>query len=196
MRIGVLGGTFDPIHRGHTALAEAARHCAKLDRVVLVPSRLPPHRPPPVAPANDRLAMCRLAAASRADLDVSDVELRRSGPSYTIDTLHQLRRANPDADLFLVLGWDAARDIREWQRPDEVLGLAGLVIVARPGLASPTAADIELAGIPPKTAQLCQVATPAVNATEIRRMAAQGQPLDGLVEPAVAAYIREHGLYA
>src|SRR5205807_6072650 len=112
VRVGVGGGTFDPIHLGHVAMAEAAADCAGLDRVLLRPASVPPHREAAAAPAEDRLAMTRIAVAGHPRLDVSDLELRRAGPSYTVDTLRTLGRKRPGDELYLVLGWDAARDIR------------------------------------------------------------------------------------
>jgi len=191
-----MGGTFDPIHVGHVAMAEAAADCAGLDRVLLVPAGLPPHRGPATADAADRLAMCRLAAAGHARLEVSDVELSRTGPSYTVDTLRALARERPDADLHLLLGWDAARDIRSWRSPDEVMRSARLVVVTRPGYAAPAERDLRAAGIDPERAILCDVPTPDVESTDVRRLVERGASLAGLVDPAVEAYLRHHRLYA
>src|SRR5215467_7405066 len=107
MKLGVVGGTFDPIHLGHVAMAEAGADCAGLDRVLLVPAGVPPHRGAATASAADRLAMVRIAAAGHPRLEVSDVELRRAGPSFTVDTLRALAAERPDAQLHLLLGWDA-----------------------------------------------------------------------------------------
>jgi nicotinate-nucleotide adenylyltransferase len=195
VRVGVVGGTFDPIHLGHVALAEWAAACAGLDRVVLVPAGRPPHRGEATAPAADRLEMSRLAAAGHPLLEVSDLELRREGPSYTADTLRELGARHPGAELFLVLGWDAARELRSWHRPDEVLRLARLVVVSRPGFPAPGPADLEAAGIDPSRVVLCGEGTPEVESTDIRRLLEEGRSLDGLVDPAVEAYLRRHGLY-
>lgn len=177
-------------------MAEAAAACAGLDRVLIVPAGVPPHRHPAVAAGADRLQMCRFAVDGRPRLEVSDLELRRPGPSYTVDTLRILARERPGDELYLVLGWDAARQIRSWREPDEVLRLARLVVVSRPGYAPPEPADLVAAGIDPARAVLCTVATPDVVATEVRRLAARGESLAGLVEPAVEAYLRRRGLYA
>lgn len=195
MRIGIVGGTFDPIHLGHLAVAEAARACAGLDRVVLVPAAIPPHRGPARASAEDRLAMARMAAAGEEGVEVSDIELRRGGRSYTVDTLRALAAANPHAELFLVLGWDAAREIQSWHRPDEVLQLARLVIVGRPGAGLPSERDLVEAGIDPARAEVCEQPTPDISATRVRELAAADAPLEDLVVPGVARYIEEHGLY-
>src|ERR1700704_3009757 len=145
MRIGVLGGTFDPIHFGHLAVAKAAIERAHIDRLLFVPSAQPPHRTAAVAPAEDRFAMTNLAVQGEPRFEVSDVEVRRGGRSYTVDTLNELHRAFPNDELFLILGWDAARLFRTWHEPERVRKLASVVIVDRPGLGRP--ASSELAGL-------------------------------------------------
>ena len=196
MKLGIVGGTFDPIHLGHVAMAEAGADCAGLDRVLLVPAGVPPHRGAATASAADRLAMVRIAAAGHPRLEVSDVELRRAGPSFTVDTLRALAAERPDAQLHLLLGWDAAREIRAWRSPDEVLRLARLVVVSRPGYPPPAEADLRAAGIPPEDVLLCDVPTPDVESTDVRRLVEEGASLAGLVDPPVEAYLRHHRLYA
>ena len=195
MRVGLVGGTFDPIHVGHLAMARAARDCADLELVLLMPSAEPPHRDPATATAGHRLEMARLAAAGEDRIEVSDIEVRRPGRSYTVDTLEELRRSRPDDVLYLVLGWDAARELTSWERLERVLELATLVVVARPGFPDPTSADLLAAGLDPRHVILCGDRTPDVVATEIRERLARGQSLDGLVDPRVAEYIRSRGLY-
>jgi nicotinate-nucleotide adenylyltransferase len=194
-RLGVLGGTFDPIHVGHVTLAREAIACAHLDRLLLLPASIPPHKHAASASADDRLEMCRLACAELPHVEVSDLELRRDGPSFTVDTLQALHDEEAGAELSLVLGWDAARLLPAWREPRRVLELAGLVLFRRPGVPGPTDDDLRAAGIDAARTVLCDVATPEVDATEIRRRAATGASLDGLVPPAVAAYIAAHGLY-
>lgn len=191
-----MGGTFDPIHLGHVAMAEAAADCAGLDRVLLVPASVPPHRAAATAPARDRLAMVQLAAAGHPRLEVSDIELRRAGPSYTVDTLRALARERPGSELHLLLGWDAARDIRAWHAPDDVLRLARPVVVTRPGYPVPTERDLAEAGIEPTWAILCDVPTPDIDSTDVRRLVERGASLAGLLDPAVEAYLKRHRLYA
>ena len=196
MSIGVLGGTFDPIHVGHLAAASAALDCAHLDRVLFVPSASPPHRPPAVAPAEHRLAMCELAIEGEPRFEVSEVETRRGGPSYTVDTLLELHRLHPDGEMFLILGWDAAKLFRSWREPDRVAALATLIIVARPRIQPPEAPELRAAGIDPARAVLCLRPTPDVSASSLRRAIAAGESIDGKVPPAVASYIAVHHLYA
>jgi len=195
VRVGLLGGTFDPIHNGHLAAAEAARRCAGLDEVLLVPAGRPPHKRGTHAPARDRLEMCRLAARDIPGLRVWDVEVARPGLSYTVDTLLAFRSGRPQDIPYLLLGWDAARQIRTWHDPVRLVALADMVIFSRPGLAAPAAADLRAAGLDPERVVLCLEPTPDVTATQVRRRAAQGRPLDGLVPPTVAEYIAGHGLY-
>jgi len=124
-----------------------------------------------------------------------DWEAGRPGRSYTVDTLRAFRKLRPADDPFLILGWDAARDLRTWRKPEEVLRLARLVVVGRPGLDSPTPEGLRLAGIDPQQAILCMQPTPDVAATTVRRLAATGEPLEDLVPGVVEDYIRERGLY-
>jgi len=195
MRLGVLGGTFDPMHNGHVAAAEAALECANLDEVLFVPTGNPPHRPPAEASPLQRLEMCRLATADNPRFAVSDIEVKREGLSYTLDTLWALRGANPHAELFLVLGWDAASQLRSWHRPDEVLAIAPIVVVSRPGRNAPEEGDIKNAGLDPARIVLCPHVTPAVSGSGIRRAIAAGKSIAGLVPPAVERYIASHHLY-
>lgn len=195
MKLGVLGGTFDPMHDGHVAAGEAAVECAGLDEVVFVPTGNPPHRPPAEASPAQRLEMCRLATADEPRFSVSDVEVERDGPSFTLDTLLALRGANPHAELFLVLGWDAASQFRSWYKPDEVLAIAPIVVVSRPGRNAPGEADLRTAGLDPARILLCAGTTPSVSGSEIRRAIAAGKSIAGMVPEAVERYIAAHHLY-
>jgi nicotinate-nucleotide adenylyltransferase len=196
VRIGLLGGTFDPFHNGHVAAAKAAIVCARLDRVVFIPAAQPPHRPPAIASAEQRLEMCRLGTTGDARFSVSEVELKREGPSYTVDTLSEMRRQHAHDELFVILGWDAARLFSTWHKPDEVRELASIVVVARPRLDSPGEKDLEGVGLDPATTVLCLRATPDISASEIRRAVAAGEPITGKVPPAVERYVASHRLYA
>jgi nicotinate-nucleotide adenylyltransferase len=195
LRLGILGGTFDPIHAGHLAAAHAAMQCARLDRVLFVPSAQPPHRGPASAPAEDRLAMVRLAIEGGADFEVSDVEVRRGGKSYTVDTLTELHRTHPGDELFLILGWDAARLFRSWREPDEVSRLASVVIVARPGTDAMQASELAGTGIPPARVVKCTVPTPDVSSSDLRIALAAGESVPGKLPAAVERYIASRHLY-
>lgn len=191
----MVGGTFDPVHNGHLAAAEAAIECADLDQVVFVPTGTPPHRPPTVASAAQRLEMTRLAIAGDPRFAVSDVEVDRDGPSYTVDTLLALRNANPHAELFLVLGWDAAALFRSWYRPDEVIALAPIVVVTRPGRRPPSPDDLKAAGLQPGRVILCERPTPDVSASQIREAVREGRAVSDVLPDAVARYIASQHLY-
>ena len=195
MKVGVLGGTFDPIHRGHLAAADAAMDCAGLDRVLLVPTGRPPHRRGAVASAEQRLEMCRLAIDGNPRFAVSDVEIRRDGLSYTADTLQQLKHEHPGDELYLVLGWDAARLFASWHQPDVVLRLASVVVVTRPGSATPDAAALQDAGLDPATTALCARPTPDISGSALRRAIAGGEPVGDRLPDAVERYIAKNRLY-
>jgi nicotinate-nucleotide adenylyltransferase len=192
----VLGGTFDPIHVGHLAAADAAIECARLDRVIFMPTGQPPHRPSAAASPEHRLEMTRLATAGDPRFAVSDIELRRPGVSYTSDTLRELHALHPNAELFLILGWDAARQFSTWHRPEGVRELATIVVVARPGSASPHQAAVEAAGLGGDRVILCLERTPDVSASAIREDTKNGRSIEGKVPPAVERYIATHHLYA
>jgi nicotinate-nucleotide adenylyltransferase len=195
LRLGILGGTFDPIHVGHLAVAKGAIECARLDRVLFVPSAQPPHRAAALASAEDRLAMTKLAIEGEPSLEVSDVEVRRGGRSYTVDTLNELHRAHPDDELFLILGWDAARLFRTWHEPERVAALASVVIVDRPGVGQPDLSELAGIGLDPARVIKCHFPTPDVSGSALRRAVAARQPVTGQVPPAVELYIAERNLY-
>ncbi|HKB34787.1 MAG TPA: nicotinate-nucleotide adenylyltransferase [Candidatus Dormibacteraeota bacterium] len=196
MRLGIFGGTFDPIHIGHIAAAGAAMECAHLDRVIFIPSAQPPHRAAATAPAEDRLAMTNLAMQREPRFEVSDVEVTRGGRSYTADTLAELAREHPSDELFLILGWDAARLFRTWHEPDRVSKLSSVVIVDRPGLGQVNASELAGLGLDPARVVRCHTATPDVSASALRRAIAAGRPVTGQLPPAVERYIAEHRLYS
>ena len=195
-RIGVLGGTFDPIHVGHLAAARAAMDCAQLDRIIFVPTGRPPHRPPTATEPGHRLEMTRLATSLDERFEVSDVEVKRPGRSFTSDTLRELHAQHPEDQLFLVLGWDAARLFKTWHEPDDVRRLATIAVVARPGSGSPQQSDLDAAGLDGDGVILCLVGTPDVSASEIRQDIKEGRSIEGKVPPAVERYITAHRLYS
>ena len=139
--------------------------------------------------------MCRLATAGDPRFTVSTIELERAGPSYTLDTLLALRGANPHAEMFLVLGWDAASQLRSWHRPDEVLALAPVIVITRPGRAAPTAEDVKTAGLDPARVILCPRPTPSVSGSELRRDLMAGRTVTGRVPETVEHFIATHHIY-
>lgn len=210
-RIGILGGTFDPVHVGHLEAAAVAERALELDELLLMPSMTPPHRhTQPKASAFHRFAMVALAVADRGDFIASDDELRTEGPSYTSDTLARLHaRGFAPTELFFVLGSDAFSDIAGWHRFPQVLDAAHFVVVTRPGI---TLTDIQrrvpdlvprildaaaFAASRPGAPRIVVVpaVTPDVSSTEIRRRVAAGESLTGLTPPAVISHISRHGLY-
>ena len=195
MRIGILGGTFDPVHVGHLAAARAAIECAGLDRVVFVPTGEPPHRSAALAGAKHRLEMTRLAIDSEKALEVSDVEIRRGGISYTADTLRELKNIYPRDELFLILGWDAARLFATWRLPDQITRLATVVVVTRPGSGEADSAALRTAGLDPKRTVLCARETPDISGSELRDAIASGQPVGDRLPQAVLEYIARNRLY-
>ena len=198
MRLGLLGGTFDPVHRGHLALARAARDELGLDEVLFLPAGQPWRKAGQMIASNEhRLAMLRRALEGEAAFQVSRLELERPGPSYTADTLEALRDDRPEDELFFLLGEDALMDLPNWERPRRIPELARLA-VARRADSSPEAleeAERRLPGLGERVIWLKMPAV-AVSATEIRERVREGQPIGGLVPATVEEYIRKQGLYS
>ena len=223
--VGVLGGTFDPIHLGHLSVARQAADALGLSRVLLLPSRTPPHRPvDPSASMFHRFAMAALAASADPRLAASDLELIREGTTYTADTLRALRRTGLEGwQIFFLTGADAFAEIATWREYPAVLDLAQFLVCTRSGVAASSlparlpslarrmipvpvsvplpgaeAPGLHLATVPgaPETRVfLLDCATPDISSTDIRARARAGRPLAGLVPPEVDDHIRRHGLY-
>jgi len=193
--IGIMGGTFDPVHNGHLAAARQLRDVAGLTEVWLMPNAMPPHRTAaPVASAADRLEMVKLAVDSQPGLLPSALELDRGGISYTIDTVRELARMLGGQPFAILLGSDAALQIRSWHEADALLDEARFVIFNRPEttLAPQTLHEL---GFAPARTQIVHLDTPAVAAHQVRDRLARGIQIDDLVPAAVADYIRTHHLY-
>ena len=198
MRVGVVGGTFDPVHLGHLAMGEEARVQLALDRVLFLPAGQPWMKEgKPLGPAKDRVQMLRLAIASNPHFQVCLEEVTRPGPTYTVDTLMKLmEELRPETRIFFIVGQDAMQDFHRWKEPEKLLGLCTLAIAERPGYGKFDLAD--LASMFPEAGERVQAfAMPAIgiSSTEVRRRAAEGVSLRYHVPDAVAAYIEEHGLY-
>lgn len=194
-RVILLGGTFDPVHCGHLAVAAQASRLLDAEQVWLVPAGIPPHREATLASAADREAMVRAAVVGRADLRIADVELRRDGPSYSSDTVAALAAAHPDVEQWFLLGADAAREIGGWHALGRLLEIVRFVLVNRDGVGTLTLAEAVRLGFDPARTRVVRVDSPPISATEVRRRVAAGLPLDGWVPEAVAAIIAARGLY-
>jgi len=195
-RVGILGGTFDPIHFGHLAIAEAARQELGCERVVFVPARTPPHRPDrPIAAAGDRAAMVGLAIAANRSFELSRLELDRDGPSYTIDTVRAL--AASSTDLWFILSAEAFAGFLEWREPGRILDSCRLAVLPRDGHPAPDLEPVRAALGADAVERIRVVEGPLIRlaATEVRRRAARGLSVRYLVPDAVATYIDEHTLY-
>ncbi|MFO7273462.1 MAG: nicotinate-nucleotide adenylyltransferase [Bacillota bacterium] len=197
-RVAILGGTFDPIHLGHLAAAQGVLYRTGVERVVFLPNREPPHKQgQPVTPAEHRAAMVRLAIADNPAFAFSDLELRRPGPSYTIDTVRALAAEHPDWELALIVGLDSLLEIRTWREWEALLASTDFFVVTRPGY-DLAAAHRLLAELGPRLSarvRLLEIPGVAVASADLRRLAAEGYPLRYLVPDPVARYIAEHGLY-
>ncbi len=193
-RIGLLGGSFDPVHVTHVDLADRARDALGLDRVLLIPAARPPHKlQRRLSSDEDRLAMLELAVEGRPGLEVDDRELRRGGISYTIDTVEDLSRQNPGARFYLIVGADNLADLAGWHRFQDLARKVVLVVFHRPG--SPSDIPEALRGTPDLRMEVLTAPLSPVSSTAIRRRATQGLDLTGWVPPGVAEFIRRRGLY-
>jgi nicotinate-nucleotide adenylyltransferase len=195
-RIGVLGGTFDPVHNGHLYVANALREALGLERILWVPAGRPPHKAGQIVSSDrDRLAMLDLALSGSAADQINTIDIERSGPSYTADTLEILAECLAPARLFFLIGEDSLRDLPTWHDPERLLRAAELAVAARPGV------DADLASIarqiPSVQSRVHLVPTEeiAISSSEIRRRVGEHQSIHGLVPAPVEAYIRDRGLY-
>ncbi len=191
MRIGIYGGSFDPVHYGHLLLAESAREQLKLDKVLLMPAATAPHkRGQESAPAKSRIEMLELAIGGHAALEISRLEIDRGGVSYTVDTLSTLRAEHPGAELILLVGGDTLADMPNWKDPEKVVSLARIAVVDRPGISMEA---VELPG-----AELLCVEMPRIDLSsrEIRSHVARGESIRYRLPRGVEQYILHAGLYA
>lgn len=195
-RIGVLGGSFNPIHNAHLFTAAEAAAALDLDRVLLVPAAKSPFKRKAAVSTADRLKMTRLAAARNPRLEVSTVDVDRPPPSYTVDTLALLQAAHKDAELHLILGIDALQDFLEWREPERLIDLARLLVVSRPGhdLEIPSEVKRSL-GRRAARITLHEMPLLDISSTEIRRRLRRGAPVRYLLPDSVERYIRERELY-
>ena len=218
MKLGLLGGSFNPVHNGHLAIARQTREALGLDQVLFIPTSQPPHKPNgSLAPAQDRYEMVRLAIAADTALAISDVEIRRPGKSYSIDTIRLLQQEyGAQSQLFFLIGLDAFLDFPSWRDPVILLALCQFVVLSRPGLSFrslstvrllppipyPSLADLDAGRISRIEAPLgkqgltCLKLPPCpISASDIRARIRQGLPMANLLPPSVESYILRHHLY-
>ena len=196
VRLGILGGTFDPVHSGHLALAEQACEQLSLERVLWVPSGDPWRKTDrTVTPAMHRAAMVRLAIEGHTSYELCLLEIERSGPSYSVETLAEVRRNEPASKLFFLLGLDALEDLTNWCEPTRLIELATLAVAARGGR-RPVAGELDRL-VPGLDRRIVWLEMPhlEVSATELRRLASEGAGLRDRTPASVEAYIYEHRLY-
>lgn len=198
MRLGILGGTFDPVHYGHLLLAETCREQLNLSEVRLVPAGAPPHKTERgITDGHTRADMLQLAVSGYPEFVVDRREIRRQGPSFTVDTLTEYKAEFADAELFFLMGADSLRDIPTWRQPDQITKLARVVAVNRPGLPTPTSAQVvewvgsELAE------RITVLSMPGTNlsATELRKRIVAGKNVRFMTPRAVEMFITQHEVY-
>lgn len=196
-RLGVFGGTFDPIHLGHLVAAHEAAMALGLERVLFVPTRRNPLKREDLGVTDhDRMEMVRLAIADNPLFELCSIEMDRPAPSYTVDTIEALRDLYPDSELYFVVGLEAFGDLPRWHRPGALVSLATIVAVPRGGAPPVDLAEVE-ALVPEARGRVCILSSPAleISASALRRRLALGESVRYLVPDAVLAYIGEHGLY-
>jgi nicotinate-nucleotide adenylyltransferase len=187
-RIGVMGGTFDPIHHGHLVAASEVAASFELDEVIFVPTGRPWHKHDE-APSEHRYLMAVIATASNPSFSVSRVDIDREGTTFTIDTLRDLRAQRPDSDLFFITGADAIAQILSWRDHDDLWDLAHFVAVSRPGH------ELSVAGLPAERVSRLEVPALAISSTDCRERVRRGKPVWYLVPDGVVQYIGKHHLY-
>jgi nicotinate-nucleotide adenylyltransferase len=196
MRLGIFGGSFDPVHNGHIALARACYEQAALDEVWFTPTAIQPLKQRgPKATDAQRVEMLNLAIESEPSWRVCTLEIDRGGMSYTVDTLRQLHVELPEAKLFFMVGADAVRDVPKWKSPAEIFRLAAPLVVHRAGQPAVDLTQVALLCTRETQPRLIEMPLVDVSSTEIRRRVAGGEPIDGLVPTSVAGYIIEQGVY-
>lgn len=195
-RIGIFGGTFDPIHLGHLIIAEELRYQLRLDRVLFLPARQPPHKTDrEITTEAHRVAMLELALASNPRFAISTVDLERTGPSFTADSLEILRQRYPGATLYFLMGQDSLRDLPTWHEPNRIARQAYLGVALRPEVRLDVEAIVRQVGEARDRIDLVNVPLIGISSQEIRRRVREGLPIRYQVPPEVERYIVEHGLY-
>ena len=198
MKTGLLGGTFDPVHLGHLEIAGKVKDTLGLDEVIFIPAGQSPFKTGhTLTPAEERREMLRLALAGIPHYKISDIELERPGPSYSVDTLTELHHQRKSANkLYLILGWDSLEGFPAWREPSRIIGMCNLVAVPRPGFEKPDLDKLEKA-VPGVKRRLILLEEPwvEISATGIRELVARGKAIEKFVPAGVAEYIIERNLY-
>jgi nicotinate-nucleotide adenylyltransferase len=187
-RLGVMGGTFDPIHNGHLVAASEVAAALNLDEVLFVPTGMPWQKDG-VTPTSDRYLMAEIATAANPRFKVSTVDIDRSGPTYTVDTLRDLKNQYPDSELFFITGADAVTAIAGWKDAQDLWGLANFVAVTRPGH------KLDLPDAPEGAIRVLEIPALAISSTDIRERVAAKKPIWYLVPDGIVQFIAKHGLY-
>jgi len=186
--VGILGGTFDPPHNGHIAIARAALKELRLSKIIFIPALIQPHKAAKTAtPAENRINMLRLALTGENKFEISDIELRRKGPSFTVDTLEDLRGSYPADQFFLIIGADNVSEIESWQEPERIFELAAVCAANRP--------KYEASGRFAREIKYFRMPLVDISSTEIRARIRTGQSVSGMIAPEVERYITDKGLY-
>ena len=197
-RVGILGGTFDPIHNGHLMMAEAVRDEYEMEKVLFIPAAQPPHkRGHKISPAEDRYMMTVLATCMHPAFGVSDIEMRREGPSYSIDTVRALLRATGgDSEFFFIAGTDVIREIHTWERIEELLDICPFIAASRPGCRPDVERTRNLLGdLGVRQIHLLNTPELEISSTDIRERVAAGRSIKYIVPSEVEHYIYKKGLY-
>jgi nicotinate-nucleotide adenylyltransferase len=195
MRLGLFGGTFDPIHLGHLILAEQCREACELERVWFVVAGLPPHKMGGRTPIAHRLEMVRIAIAGHFSFEASEIEAMRPGPHYSVETLETVRRQRPADELFFLIGGDSLVDLPFWREPARIAQLATIVVVNRPGIAEVDPASLPDFGPGANPVRWVSIPPIGIASSDLRRRLAGGQSIRYMVTRGVEAYIEAHGLY-
>ncbi len=195
MRLGLFGGTFDPIHLGHLILADQCREECRLDRVWMVVAGSPPHKPGGRTAVGHRLEMVRIAIAGNSALVVSDIETRRPGPHYSVDTLEAVRREHPDDDLYFLIGADSLKDLPAWREPSRIAQLATIVVVNRPGIEEVDESALPDFGQAARALRSVTIPPIGIASSDLRLRLAEGRSIRYMVPRGVEAYIDAQALY-
>lgn len=195
MRLGLFGGTFDPIHLGHLILAEQCREACELERVWFVVAGLPPHKMQGRTAVAHRLEMVRIAVAGHSAFEASDIEAVRPGPHYSVETLESVRRERPSDELFFLIGADSLVDLPFWREPRRIAQLATIVVVNRPGIAEAGPASLPDFGPDANPVRWVSIPPVGIASSDLRQRLAAGKSVRYMVPPGDLAYIEAHGLY-